>query len=82
MGTKSIPDCVRDCIMQPVREEPWIGVCGAPWATASMLCAMNSSAIGSTGIRIRQLCDTTVVTCTNVDVINGKSRGANSARRP
>ena len=51
-------------------------------ATPSTLYATNSSTIGSTGIRIRQWCDTTVVTCTNVDVINGKSRGANSARRP
>jgi len=54
----------------------------SPMATPSTLYATNSSTIGSTGIRIRQLCDTTVVTCTNVDVINGKSRGANSARRP
>ena len=50
-------------------------------ATASMLCATNSSAIGSTGIRIRRLCDTTIMTCTNINLINGKSRGANSARR-
>lgn len=51
-------------------------------ATASMLCAMNSSAIGSTGIRIRRLCDTTIMTCTNINLINGKSRGASSASRP